>query len=178
MCTVPWRRWPSTNRPRPINWTATETSWRRPWTKWSTTYKSWVIVTSSFVKPGQVSLNVLQTVRYVTWSCLVCFYLCIPIKQCRSKSYVPSTIVSYRLYFYQVTALSYQVVYINLALRSTTVVLMHQWKLYKSHVLFFITKLIVLLSTKIMTSSLTPINFILRSIMSSVFLSAMRCTKK
>lgn len=83
-----------------------------------------------FVKPGQVSLNVLQTVRYVTWSCLVCFYLCIPIKQCRSKSYVSSTIVSYRMYFYQVTALSYQVVYINLALRSTTVVLMHQWKLY------------------------------------------------
>lgn len=45
-------------------------------------------------------------------------------------------------------------IYINLALRSTTVVLMHQWKLYKSHVLFFITKLIVLLSTKIITSSL------------------------
>lgn len=111
-------------------------------------------MTSSFVKPGRQSLIVLQTVRYVTWSCLVCFYLCIPIKQCRSKSYVSSTIVSYRMYFYQVTALSYQVVYINLALRSTTAVLMHQWKLYKSHVLFFITKLIVLLSTKIITSSL------------------------
>lgn len=63
-----------------------------------------------FVKPGQVSLllsykpsdTLLEAVWYVS--------TCIPIKQCRSKSYVSSTIVSYRMYFYQVTALSYQVV--------------------------------------------------------------------
>lgn len=77
--------------------------------------------------------TLLEAVWYVS--------TCVPIKQCRSKSYVSSTIVSYRMYFYQVTALSYQVVYINLALRSTTVVLMHQWKLYYVACLVFHNKI-------------------------------------